>query len=129
MRLPRLLLIAVATGALGALGGCVEPTDERPATFEYIVDTILRPSCATATCHNSMTRREGLSFDSYEEARETFRREPLVTDIEVPENNQLIQVVTVSADNEFIPRMPIDGPLPEANIELMRKWILNGAVR
>ena len=68
MTLPRSLLIA----ALACAAGCTDATDERPATFEYIVTAVLRPSCGTATCHNSMTKRKGLAFDTIEAAKEAF---------------------------------------------------------
>lgn len=116
---------ALAAALALGVAGCAESTDERPAEFGYIVTTILAPSCGTATCHNSMTRREGYAFDTIEEARETFRVNPLVTVIDEPDANQLIFITTREPDK----RMPLDSPLPDADIELMREWIRQGAVR
>lgn len=114
---------AVLAAALAA-PGCAADTDERPAEFPYIVEAILRPSCATATCHSAMTRREGLDFSSVEAAQQTFDDEFLVVPGD-PGDGQLINVLTTSGEE----RMPVDSPLPDADIALIQAWIANGAVR
>ena len=128
MPLPRSLLIAAL--ACSAVG-CAESTDERPATFEYIVTAVLRPSCGTATCHNSMTQRAGLAFDTIEAAHEAFDDNPfdgciVPGDPCEPAQSQLIFQLRADADDK---RMPIDSPLPDADIELIETWIRAGAVR
>lgn len=128
MSLPRSMLIAVL-----ACGACAESTDERPATFEYIVNAVLAPSCATALCHNSMTRREGYAFDTVEEARTSMGKPPGLVPVggtlpEEVEFTTLVRVLTVESDDEFNPRMPIDSPMPDADIELIKRWIGEGAV-
>jgi hypothetical protein len=124
MSLPRFLLIALACGA------CAESADPRPATFEYVVTGILAPTCGTATCHSSMTRREGYAFDTLEEARASMLRDLVPVGGTLPEEvdfTLLIRVVTVPADDEFVPRMPVDSPMPDADIDLLRVWIGTGA--
>ena len=54
MSLKPLLLVA-ATLALGACGS----EDDRPHSLTYIQSTILRQSCATATCHVSANETPG----------------------------------------------------------------------
>jgi hypothetical protein len=121
MRTSRLVLAALGL----ALAGCAADTDERPATFEYIATAILRPGCATATCHSAMTRREDVDFSTVEASAETIDREALVfpgnTD---PAESALINLLTTSGEK----RMPIDGPLPQADIDLIAEWIIAGGV-
>jgi hypothetical protein len=111
-----------ATLALAA-AACAADTDERPADFAYISKTILEPNCATATCHNDATAREGYDFSSVEASRETFRRNGLVVQPDDPPANPIIYILTTSGEE----RMPIDGPLPDADIALIERWIINGA--
>ena len=128
MTSPRFLLIAALS--CSAAVGCTDSIDERPATFEYMVAAVLAPSCGTATCHNTMTKREGYAFDTVDAARQTFRDQFLVPvgGSDEPDTTKLISIVTIAAGDEFIPRMPIDSPLPDADVELMRRWIVAGAV-
>lgn len=125
---PRLLLIAAL-----AAGGCADTTDERPATFEYLVTAVLAPSCGTATCHSTMTEAEGYAFDTVESARATFVRQPLdgcfPPDPCDPALSRLYRVVTTDGSESSLPRMPIDSPLPDADVALIERWILDGAVR
>lgn len=111
-----------------ALCACAESDDPRPATFEYISTAILAPSCGTATCHNTMTRREGLALDTIENVKQVFMDRPwsgcvVPGDPCEPAQSELIYIVTVGE-----PRMPIDSPLPDADIELISEWIRAGAV-
>ena len=119
----RSVLIA-AVGGLGLLGGCAA-VDDRPAKFDYIVAAILRPGCATANCHDAMTRRQGLDFSTVAAAGATVDNEGLVPigggD---PADTQLIFLLTTDGDK----RMPLDGPLPDADIQLISAWIMDGAV-
>lgn len=124
MTLRRVLLV----GALALASGCADT--EPPPTFEYIVTAVLAPSCASASCHNSMTMREDLAFDTVEATRASFDRKGLVPvgGTDEPDNTQLVGVLIVEAGDEFIPRMPIDSPMPDADINLIRRWIIDGAV-
>lgn len=118
-------VFALAALATALVGGCAASTDERPAEFDYIVTTILRPGCATATCHSAMTNREGYDFSTVEAAAETFDRTGLAPPGFAADDTKLIRVLTTSGEE----RMPIDGPLPDADLELIRTWIADGAVR
>lgn len=107
-----------------ALAGCPE-ADTRPAEFPYLVATILRPGCATATCHDAATKRVGYDFSTVEAAGEAvdFDLVPIGGSDE-PDTTTLIRILTDSGDD----RMPIDAPLPDADIALLRTWIAEGAV-
>jgi hypothetical protein len=122
MTRPLFLLIGALTFA-----GCADSTDERPATFEYLVTAVLAPSCGTATCHSSMTNTSDYAFDTVAAARATFRRRDLVTQLDEPDANRLMRVVLTDGSGDD-PRMPVDSPLPDADIQLMRQWIIDGAV-
>jgi len=120
MRLSRFALVAVLAG------GCAADVDERPAEFDYIVTTILRPGCATATCHSAMTRREGLDFSTVAAAADAIDRKGLVeTGVTNPDDTRLMYILTTSGED----RMPVDGPLPDADLDLIGRWIMAGAVR
>lgn len=118
-RMYRLALLGVI-----ALGGCGTTEDDRPATLEYVTTVILAPACANAQCHSAFKNEAGYRFDTVEHAREEL--EFLV----VPGDRAasfLYEVVTRPPDSEF-PRMPYDQPLPEPEIELIGRWIDEGAV-
>jgi hypothetical protein len=118
----RTLLSSFAIVVLAGTG-CALDTDERPAEFSYIAQTILEPGCATATCHNAMTAREGFDFSSVAAARKTFEDGGFVTNLDAPRSNYIIRILTSSGES----RMPIDSPLPDADIALIEAWIAAGA--
>ena len=121
MRPSRLVLLSALGIALA--GGCANSTDERPAEFPVIVTQILRPSCATAACHDAMSAVQRLDFSTVAAAAASIDRRGLVGDPD-PDQTQLINVLTTSGDK----RMPADGPLADADIDLIRTWIIDGAV-
>jgi len=127
MRLASIAIFAAA--ATAAAAGCAAETDERPAEFAYIAKAILEPSCATATCHDASTQREGLDFSSVEASTESLRSANFVTNFDDPPNNRIIYTLRgVDGQGErFEPFMPVDGPLPDADIELIQAWIAAGA--
>lgn len=129
--------LASILGLLGVMvvaSGCDDPED-RPASFGYIHTTIIAPSCATSNCHSDLTATAGLRFDTIEGAyaaitgivcaEETPPGQPpgnLVRPGQ-PESSQLVHQLRGLERN----RMPPDTPLPEADILLIEKWILEGA--
>lgn len=121
----RFLAALALVFAASPLAGCADESDERPAEFEYIVAAILRPSCATATCHTSQARRADVALDTLEAAHETFDSRPFAIAFE-PESSELPFLLRTT-DPEL--RMPLDSPMPEADIQLIERWIANGAVR
>ena len=119
MRLVPVLALALLATA------CAAETDERPAEFPYIVKAILAPSCATATCHSARTQREGVDLSSVEAAQETFDSLPLAPQTGEPNDSQLLVLLRTTGEE----RMPVDGPLPDADIALIEAWIVAGAPR
>ena len=118
----RLASIAALAAVLAT--GCAAETDERPAEFAYIAKAILEPSCATATCHDAQTQREGLDFSSAERSATTFQDNAFVTVPDEPANNRIIFILRDATGEE---RMPIDGPMPDADVALIEAWIAAGA--
>ena len=119
MRLVPVVALALAASA------CAAETDERPAEFAYIVKAILAPSCATATCHSARTQREGVDLSSVAAAQDTFDSRPLAPQTGEPNDSELLFILRTSGES----RMPVDGPLPDADIALIEQWIIAGAPR
>jgi Planctomycete cytochrome C len=107
-------------GGLLAATGCGDEIDDRPATREYIVAAILAPSCGNAACHSSTAKVEGYAFDTQEAAAEALEQLVLPGDVQ---RSRLAQVLRATGES----RMPLDSPLPEADIKLIEAWILGGA--
>lgn len=108
-----------------AVSACAAETDERPAEFAYIVKAILAPSCATATCHSARTQREGVDLSSVAAAQDAFDSRPLAPQSGDPNDSELLFLLRTSGEK----RMPVDGPLPDADIALIEEWIIAGAPR
>src|SRR5262245_26013228 len=110
------MLRLVAASAL--LASACGTADDRPATLEFITNTILAPSCATAQCHSQFRQQVGDIFDTLETARRSIVvnflvRYPDQTDD--PDSSRLILTLTVGADSTLgngKVRMPFDAPMP-----------------
>jgi hypothetical protein len=143
------LVLALAVAGPGCSGA-----DSRPAVWGFISPEILQPNCATTSCHSPAAAVSGLDFSTPQSGytsltglwvwlvvpdggavppgvpcatiNETVTCEqmlrPLVTPYD-PEGSTLVS--SLRARN--LPRMPPDRPLTEADIELVERWILNGA--
>jgi hypothetical protein len=142
------LLAGVATLAAGCGG-----RDDRPAVWEYISPAIMQPNCATASCHGPAAAVSGLdlsepdrgytsltalwvwivdpsgtpengcrAFDGIVACQRNHR--PMVTPFD-PAQSRLVNMLRA----RNAPRMPPDRVLPEADIALIERWILNGARR
>ncbi|HET7501932.1 MAG TPA: hypothetical protein VFK02_13035 [Kofleriaceae bacterium] len=125
----------VLVGAL-LTGACGSATDDRPATLPYITQTILAPSCAEAQCHSAFKRQVGDQFDTVEATRLSIVANGLVAfpdDTLDPQASLLITTLTVGTTSILDPssstkiRMPYDAPMPDADIELIKAWIADGA--
>ena len=127
----RLALITL-TCALAA-SACGSATDDRPPTLDFITETILAPSCASAECHSAFKREVGDQFDTPAAARLSIvaNRLALVSDQEDPASSFLVRSLTVGNPSILDPgsgdvRMPYDEPLPDADVELIKRWISEG---
>lgn len=115
-----------------AAAACGSATDDRPATLEYITETILAPTCASAECHSAFKAQVGDVFDTVEATRRTFVLNGLVTpqDADDPANSFLIRTLTVGVNSILYPgeivRMPYVSPMPDADVALIERWIGDG---
>jgi hypothetical protein len=144
--------LAVATAVLigGLAAGC-GLTDPRPAAWEYISPAIFEPNCATSSCHSRAAAVAGLDFSDPDRGYTSLtglwvwivdpngtlaegcrpmdgkvfcqrQHRPLVTPFD-PAQSRVVNMLRAQS----APRMPPDRPLPEADIRLVERWILNGA--
>jgi hypothetical protein len=119
--------------SLLALAGCL---DERPADWDYVHTAILRPSCATFACHSAITVQSGLDLSTRDAAYESLVRRPcgssepaadergVNVDPGHPETSPLMSWLR----GEYNATMPPDLPLPAVEIEVVERWILEGAL-
>jgi len=144
---------ALALALAAACWGC-GGADSRPAVWGFISPEIFQPNCATTSCHSPAAAVSGLDFSTAESGYTSLTGlwvwlavpdggavppgvpcttmngtliceqmlRPLVTPYD-PDGSTLIN--SLRARNQ--PRMPPDRPLSEADIELVERWILNGA--
>jgi len=146
-------LAFVGAIALAGSAGCKQ-FDDRPAEWAYLSPAIFQPNCATTSCHNPAAAVSGLDFSTPENGYDSLTRlwvwvvfppdaaapldapcgvvngtrvceeqeRPLVTPYD-PAGSRVVNMLRA----RNAPRMPPDRPLPELDIELVERWILNGA--
>lgn len=132
----------LVTLVLGACDLADRSAQDRPLTLEYVTETILKPSCGTAECHSAMKAERGDVFDSVAGAKQTMdvtHRDLVTTCARLGEDpafcaqhnddilgSYLIHVITVGdySDGNL---MPLDQPMSNQDIELLTRWIREGA--
>jgi hypothetical protein len=108
--------------------------DDRPAQWSYISRAVIQPNCATASCHSSLSATAELRFDTVELGYASLMDEGLVVP-GAPDQSDLIVILrgtgagekTVRRGGEDDEAMPPEAPLPDADIELIARWIADGA--
>lgn len=122
-------LPALALAACATLAACGTDDDRRPRTVEYVTQAILAPSCGNAQCHSQFRQAAEVVLDTVKNAQPhlvgrvgTITLDPQGEFTGDPEDSKLIDVLTRTID-----RMPYDQPLPDADIDLIRRWIEIGA--
>ncbi len=130
----RIHLGVVAGVTLGLATGCGE--DDRPATWSYLHEAIVEPSCATASCHTQISSVAGVELDDREGAYAILVGRPCdgsTPDGEAPRNfvdpgNPERSRLMYLLRGEDVPvPMPPDRFLPYRDVELVAAWILDGA--
>jgi hypothetical protein len=119
---------------LVVLAAC-STAEDRPTDWDYVYPAIIRPSCATAACHSKLGSQAGLDLSTSEAAYAAFTGtvcnspglpgEP-TGNLVVPGHPATSQLVHILR-GEGGRVMPPDVPLPEAEIEVIERWILDGA--
>ncbi len=123
---------------LGACGG----EENRPASWSYISPAIIQPNCATSSCHSKGAAVAGLDlsgttagYKSLFEQRIPSNRPSNLTKAPDPQPLRPLVVKGNPAHSRLLNMMrgiganlmPPDRPLAEADIDLVEKWILEGA--
>lgn len=122
--------IAVMILGCAVLGACAE-IDDRPAQWSYIHAAIIEPNCTSSNCHTDISRAAGISFDDPDQAYRHLAGVDCdsgqeARDIVVagaPELSKLLYLLR--GDEVYL--MPPDLPLPGAEVELIERWIEEGA--
>ena|SRR6188768_4429247 len=117
MTLPRpvpWLGLALLLSTWGVVG-CGSLNDERPAKWSFIYATIVQPQCATVNCHSEIAKKGSPPTDLHDR-----------------------DLGYCAIGSNFVPylvgdvgdtrRMPPDGPLPAADIELITAWADSGGL-
>ena len=129
----------VAAGACGA--GACEGIEERPARWSYVHAAILVPACTTAGCHSALTAAAGVNLTDREGAYavlagricgEPMRPGDPPRNYVTPFSAEYSQLVYQLRGEDPTGRpyrdvMPPDTPLPDVEVELVARWIDEGA--
>lgn len=101
-----------------------KPVDPNPVDtgicFERDILPIFISNCAKSGCHDAATAEEGYVFTSYE----TITAKKFSPGN--PDDTELYEVITEDDPDKRMPLAP-NGPLTAAQIDLIRRWILEGA--
>ncbi len=127
---------ALALVALASLMGC-GTEDDRPPTFTYVYETIIGPSCATIGCHNKVSQTYGLQFETKAGAYAGLTGRACTEDHELPgeavanyvrpSDPDRSHLISLLYGDDVPRRMPPDRGLSDVDIELVERWILEGA--
>jgi hypothetical protein len=97
------------------------PCDPDTAYFEADVLPILNSSCAKSGCHDATSHQEGIRLFSYEAVMASGIINP-----GNPNSSELYRKITETDPGDIMPPPP-DAPLATNQIEIIRKWIAQGA--
>lgn len=126
---------ALSLAVLLCVAGACEGVDERPASWSYVHGGLLAPSCATAQCHAAGAARAGVDLSTSAAAYAVLTGrvcgapalpgEPIGNFVRPghPEASRLLYLLR--ADRTEV--MPPDVPLPDGEIAVIERWILEGA--
>jgi hypothetical protein len=124
----------VLASPLGVVSACDDPA-ERSAEWGFVHTAILRPACSTAGCHSAASATAGLDLSTPSAAYSYLlgrgcespdHPEDAIGNFVVPfqpERSRLMYLLR--GDRTTI--MPPDTRLPASEIEIVERWILEGA--
>jgi hypothetical protein len=116
------LIFVFALSLLSTALGCGGTDDNRPATWSFIAPAIIEPNCATASCHSAVGQRAGVVLTPQQTAYDLLTMRQFVQ----PNNSAESEIIALMRA-EGSRRMPPDFALPEADIDLIARWIDAGA--
>ncbi len=98
-----------------------KPCDPDTVYFERDILPILSINCAYDGCHSATTASDGVVLDNYQNVISTADVRP-----GDPGGSDLYEVITETDPSKRMPQPP-NKPLSQTQIDLIRKWILQGA--
>tara|TARA_R110002096_G_scaffold171490_1_gene344342 strand:- start:19438 stop:19833 length:396 start_codon:yes stop_codon:yes gene_type:complete len=123
--------------ALATTGACGRE-DDRPATFTYVYETVIAANCATIGCHNKVSQTYGLQFETKAGAYAGLTGRACDEGDDIPGeaaanyvrpgDPDRSQLISLLYGDDVPRRMPPDRGLSEVDIELVERWILEGAL-
>lgn len=126
-----------ARGALLAalVASACHSLDERPASFRYLHQAIIAPNCATIGCHSAASAVAGLELQSSESAYRSLVGSPC-SDAPPARAGYLVPgdasssylIVLLRGESEAFSVMPPDRLLPLRDVDLIARWIDDGAL-
>ncbi len=124
--------------ALAVLCGCLlgcQTSEDRPASWSYVHAAILRPGCTSSNCHSKLGSQAGVDLSTPEAAYILLTgRGCDAPDLPGtppgnfvrpghPEQSRLVYLLRGEGGSV----MPPDRPLPDVEVEIVERWILEGA--
>ncbi len=107
------------------VAACGTEPDTRPETADYIIDAILVPYCGRGGCHSTATKAHNIAFDTIPNALAAMQTMQRGEQMVIPGDPTRSRLVTVLSDSNRV--MPPDVPLPQADIDLITRWVTDGA--
>ena len=117
------VLSAMALSCLGVLSvGLAADPPKAKITFQDHVSSVFRSRCGS--CHNPDKQKGGLNLDNYGSAMQGGGSGKVIEPGDA-DNSTLLQVILHKEE----PKMPPNSPrIPDAEIDVIRKWIDGGAL-
>ncbi len=132
--MPLSLRCLVALGSFAVVAAC-DAASDRPTDWGYVHTAILEPSCATALCHSKTAARAAVDLSTSPAAYAVLvgrvcgapplPGDPIGNFVRPghPESSRLMYLLR--GDRTTV--MPPDVPLPDGEIAVVERWILEGA--
>lgn len=98
----------------------MNPCDSNVVYFNMQILPILQSNCAFSGCHDAATASDGIILESYAQVFQT-------TDIEAFDLSSDLYEVIIDSDPDKRMPPPPNNPLSTDQIQLIAKWILQGA--
>lgn len=141
MRTSQRTLIACQL-ALGCGIASCQAANDRPAAWSYLHASIIAPSCTTAGCHSALTAIAGVNLSDKAGAYTILtgricgapaRPQDPPRNYVTPYSSEYSQLIyqlrgANDAGRPYRNVMPPDAPLPEVEIDLIARWIDEGAL-
>jgi hypothetical protein len=116
-----------------ALSAC--GADDRPANWGYVYQAIIKPNCATASCHTGGNAVGGINLETPSAAYAILTGSVCVPDESPASQNFVVpgyptgsRLLYLLLGDDVARSMPPDRLLPLQDVELVEEWIAEGAL-